>query len=178
MWYELLDKLWTLITLENICLWESWLKAEEKGTTEAKMVWWHHRLNGHEFERIPGSSEVQGSLACCSPRVTESWTGLSDRTAPGWSISCSRLTAKSISRSCLDQDFPALSNTITCPQALSSALSQIPYKWHRSLSSSQGRVGGCQGNDKVGLLISPGLVPGADTHLGKKIAATFQWNKK
>ena len=41
MWYELLDKLWTLITLENICLWESWLKAEEKGTTEAKMVGWH-----------------------------------------------------------------------------------------------------------------------------------------
>ena len=23
---------------------------EEKGTTEAEMVGWHHRLNGHEFE--------------------------------------------------------------------------------------------------------------------------------
>ena len=22
---------------------------EEKGTTEGEMVWWHHRLNGHEF---------------------------------------------------------------------------------------------------------------------------------
>ena len=25
-------------------------RPEEKGTTEAKMVGWHHRLNGHEFE--------------------------------------------------------------------------------------------------------------------------------
>ena len=67
MWYELLDKLWTLITLYNICLWESWLKAEEKGTTEDEMAGWHHRLNGHEFEQTPGESEGQGSLVCCSP---------------------------------------------------------------------------------------------------------------
>ena len=25
------------------------------------------RLNGHEFEKIPGDGEGQGSLACCSP---------------------------------------------------------------------------------------------------------------
>ena len=31
------------------------------------MVGWHHRLNGHEFEQVPGDSEGQGSLACCSP---------------------------------------------------------------------------------------------------------------
>ena len=31
------------------------------------MVGRHHRLNGHEFEQTPGSSEGQGSLACCSP---------------------------------------------------------------------------------------------------------------
>ena len=31
------------------------------------MVGWHHRHNGHEFERTPGDSEGQGSLACCSP---------------------------------------------------------------------------------------------------------------
>ena len=35
--------------------------------TEDEMVGWHHRLNGHEFEQTPGDSEVQGSLACCSP---------------------------------------------------------------------------------------------------------------
>ena len=31
------------------------------------MVGWHHRLNGHEFERNLGDSEGWGSLACCSP---------------------------------------------------------------------------------------------------------------
>ena len=37
--------------------------------TEDKMVGWHHPLNGHEFEQIPGDSEGQASLACCSPWV-------------------------------------------------------------------------------------------------------------
>ena len=32
-----------------------------------KMVEWHHRLNGHEFEQSPGDREGQGSLECCSP---------------------------------------------------------------------------------------------------------------
>ena len=32
------------------------------------MVGWHHRLDGHEFERAPGVGDGQGSLACCSPR--------------------------------------------------------------------------------------------------------------
>ena len=36
--------------------WEE-LKAEEKGTKEDKMVGWHHRLNGHEFEQAPGDGE-------------------------------------------------------------------------------------------------------------------------
>ena len=27
------------------------------------MLEWYHRLNGHEFEQIPGDSEEQGSLA-------------------------------------------------------------------------------------------------------------------
>ena len=40
---------------------------EEKGVTEDKMVGWHHPLNGHEFEQVPGDSEGQGNLACCSP---------------------------------------------------------------------------------------------------------------
>ena len=39
---------------------------EEKGTTEDKMIGWHHRLNGHEFEQTLGDSEGQGSLTCCS----------------------------------------------------------------------------------------------------------------
>ena len=38
----------------------------QKGTTEDKMVGWHHRLNGHEFEWTPGVGAGQGGLACCS----------------------------------------------------------------------------------------------------------------
>ena len=30
------------------------------------MFGWHHRLNGHEFEKVLGDGEGQGSLACCS----------------------------------------------------------------------------------------------------------------
>ena len=32
-----------------------------------KMLGWHHRLNGPEFEQAPGEGEGQGSLASCSP---------------------------------------------------------------------------------------------------------------
>ena len=43
---------------------------EDKGVTEEEMVGWHHRLNGHEFEKTPGDSEGQRSLVwyslwCC-----------------------------------------------------------------------------------------------------------------
>ena len=31
--------------------------------TEDEMVVWHHRLDGHEFEQVPGDGEGQGSLA-------------------------------------------------------------------------------------------------------------------
>ena len=40
---------------------------QEKGRTEDKMVSWHHRLNGREFELALGDSEGQGILVCCSP---------------------------------------------------------------------------------------------------------------
>ena len=46
------------------------VKIEGKWRTRAaedEMVRYHHRLNGHEFEKIPGDSEGQGSLACYSP---------------------------------------------------------------------------------------------------------------
>ena len=41
---------------------------KEKGRTEDEMVGWHHRLDGHEFEQVPGDGEGQGGLVCCSPR--------------------------------------------------------------------------------------------------------------
>ena len=51
-------------------------RQEEKGTTQDKMVGWHHQLNGHEFEQAPVDGEGQGSLVCCSPwgcRVGDNW---------------------------------------------------------------------------------------------------------
>ena len=42
-------------------------RQEEKGTTEDKMVRWHHWLNGYEFEQALRVGDGQGSLACCSP---------------------------------------------------------------------------------------------------------------
>ena len=33
-----------------------------------EMVGWHHRLNGHEVEQIPGDDDGQGGLSCCSPQ--------------------------------------------------------------------------------------------------------------
>ena len=38
---------------------------KEKGTTEDKIVGWHHQLNGHDFEPTPLDSEGQGNLMCC-----------------------------------------------------------------------------------------------------------------
>ena len=38
---------------------------EEKGTTEDEMAGWHHRLDGHGFQKTPGVGDGQGSLACC-----------------------------------------------------------------------------------------------------------------
>ena len=66
-------------------------RQEEKGMTEDEMVGWHHRLDGHEFEQVPGVGDGQGSLACYSPwchkesDMTEqlNWTEL-NRGLPRW----------------------------------------------------------------------------------------------
>ena len=41
--------------------------GQEKRVTEDEVVGWHHGLNGHEFEQIPGNNEGQESLVCCNP---------------------------------------------------------------------------------------------------------------
>ena len=43
------------------------IEGGKKGITEDKMVGWHHRLDGHEFEQTPGVGDGQGSQVCCSP---------------------------------------------------------------------------------------------------------------
>ena len=54
-------------SLEKTLMQEKDWRQEEKGTTEDKMVGWHHWLDGHEFEQAPGDGEGPGSLVCCSP---------------------------------------------------------------------------------------------------------------
>ena len=36
-----------------------------EGDDWGEMAGWHHRLNGHEFDWIPGVGDGQGGLACC-----------------------------------------------------------------------------------------------------------------
>ena len=59
-------------------------KVGAKGMTEDEMIGWHHWLNGHEFEKIPGAGDRQWGLVCCSPWVEKSWTQLSDWTELNW----------------------------------------------------------------------------------------------
>ena len=46
--------------------------------TEDEMVGWHHRLNGHEFGKIPGVADGQGGLGAVVHGVTGSQTRLSN----------------------------------------------------------------------------------------------------
>ena len=51
---------------------------QEKGSTEDKMVGWHHQLNGHEFKQAPRFGDGQGGLVCYRHGVPKSQTWLSD----------------------------------------------------------------------------------------------------
>ena len=46
--------------------------------TEDEMVGWHHRLDGHEFEQVPGVGDGQGGLGAAVHGVAKSRTRLSD----------------------------------------------------------------------------------------------------
>jgi len=59
-------------------------RQEEKGVTEDEMIWWHHQLNGHEFEEALRVDDGQESLACWGPWVSKSWTWLSNWTELNW----------------------------------------------------------------------------------------------
>ena len=64
--------------------------GEEKGTTEDEMVGWHHRLDGHEFEKAPGVGDGQGGLVCSmgSQRVGHNWaTELNELSYKTWKFS-------------------------------------------------------------------------------------------
>ena len=40
-------------------------EGRRRGRWQDEMVGWHHRLDGHEFEWIPGVGDGQVGLACC-----------------------------------------------------------------------------------------------------------------
>ena len=43
------------------------IEGRRRRGQQDEMVGWHHRLNGHGFEKTPGVGDGQGGLACCSP---------------------------------------------------------------------------------------------------------------
>ena len=53
-------------------------RQELKGTTEDKMVGWHHQLNGHEFGWTLDVDDGQGGMVCCG-----SW-GLKELDTTEW----------------------------------------------------------------------------------------------
>ena len=59
---------------------------EEKGTTEDKMVVWHHRLDGPEFAWTLGVVDGQEAWRAAIHGVANSWTRLSDWTELNWMV--------------------------------------------------------------------------------------------
>ena len=57
--------MWRVDSLEKTDAGRDW-GQEEKGTTEDEMARWHHWLDEHESEWIPGVGDEQGGLACCN----------------------------------------------------------------------------------------------------------------
>ena len=53
-------------------------RQEEKGTTEDEMVGWHHRLQGHEFEKALGDVKDREAWRAAVHGVTKSHTQLSN----------------------------------------------------------------------------------------------------
>ena len=51
---------------------------EDRGTTEDELVGWHHRINGHEFEKTLEIVEDRGAWHAAVPGVAKSWTRLSN----------------------------------------------------------------------------------------------------
>ena len=54
------------------------IEAGEEGTTEDKMVGWHHQLDGHEFEQAPGIDVGHEAWCAAVHGVSKSRTQLSN----------------------------------------------------------------------------------------------------
>ena len=55
--FVICSMLLSILLLINIWIDSSLGLLEEKGVTEDEIVWWHHRLNGHEFVQTLWDSE-------------------------------------------------------------------------------------------------------------------------
>ena len=58
------------------CCWER-LKTKGEGGCREWDDRWHHQLNGHKFEQIPGDGGGQRNLACYSPCDYKKWDTIS-----------------------------------------------------------------------------------------------------
>ena len=59
-------------------------RQEEKGMTEDEMVWWHHRLDEHEFEQAPGGCWGTVKPGMLQTVGSQSRTWLGDWTGLKW----------------------------------------------------------------------------------------------
>ena len=49
------------MSLSFLILFLKMYAKSKKGSTEDKMVGWHHQLDGHEFEQAPGVGDDRGA---------------------------------------------------------------------------------------------------------------------
>ena len=86
-----------LVSLEKTL--KDWRQGA-KGTTEDKMVGWHHWLNGHEFEQGLGDGQ-EHLFVLVTQGVTKSWTQPSDWTIDYQSVFPQKHHRKLTSPRCL-----------------------------------------------------------------------------
>ena len=69
------DSLWALLKARPASLVAQMVKnLPAVGETEGKMVGWHHRLNGHEFERTLGGKKDREAWGAVVHGVAKNWT--------------------------------------------------------------------------------------------------------
>ena len=95
---------------------------QEKGMREDEIVGWHHQLNGHKFEQVPGVGDGQGGLVCCSPwglKQSDTTEWLNNNKSPEMDRRAERLWLKSFSEMTGFYTFLAVNYHVIIPSCLS-----------------------------------------------------------